>query len=107
MLTIIGKCRGVIEQTLGQGDKQFTQTLLGVAVEGSDAFKTPTVASVVIGDKILTTKLVAEINKLKGQEVQISVNQTLKVFRNNAQSTMYFVDLLPAPNYLKTDSAAA
>lgn len=102
MQTIIGKCLGVASQTLGQGDKQFTQTYLGVSTEGTDVFKTPTVTSIVIGDKILNDKLVAELNKLKGQEVQIVINQTLKVFRNNPQSTLYFVETLPAPNYLKT-----
>jgi hypothetical protein len=106
MITIIGKCLGVASQTLGQGDKQFTQTFVGVSVAGDDPFKTPTVTSIVIGDKILNDKLVAQLNKFKGQEVQIVVSQTLKVFRNNPQSTFYFVETLPAPNYLKTSEVA-
>jgi len=106
MITVIGKCLGVASQTLGQGEKKFTQTFVGVSVEGTDPFKTPTVTSIVIGDKILNDKLVAELNKQRGNEVQIVVNQTLKVFRNNPQSTFYFQELLPAPNYVKTGAAA-
>lgn len=104
MQTIIGTCIGVASETKGQGEKAFTQTMLGVSVQGTDVFKTPTVTSIVIGDKILNDKLVAELKKFVGQEIQVVINQTLKVFRNNPQSTLYFVELLPAPNYLKTGS---
>lgn len=102
MLTVIGKCLGTIAVERGQGANAFTQNVVGVSVVGDDPFGTPTVTQIVIGDKVFNDKLRAEIDKCKGQEVQIAVGQVLKVFRNNPQSTLYFNNLLPAPNYLKS-----
>lgn len=102
MITIIGKCVGIAEVKKGNGEKAFTQTVIGVAAAGDNAFGSETVTEIVIGDRDLSDQLKAQINKFKGQECQIVVNINNKIFRNNVQTTFYFNELLPAPNYIKT-----
>lgn len=102
MITIIGKCLGIAEVTRGTGEKAFKQNVIGVAAAGDNAFGSETVTEIVIGERDMSDQLRAQINKFKGQECQIGVNINNKIFRNNVQTTMYFNELLPSPNYLKT-----
>ena len=104
MKTIIGKCLGCLEVTRGSGEKAWKQQIMGVSFQGDDPFKNETVQEIVIGDKVYSDKLKAEINKQRGNEVQVAVVETHKVFRGAVQTTVYFDELLPAPNYLKVAS---
>lgn len=103
MHTIIGTCLGVKPITRGNGDKAFTQQTLGISIPMSnDAFGQSEVIQVVIGEKVYSDKLAAEFNKKKGNEIQVAVMHNHKVWRGNVQPGYYFIEELPAPNYVKT-----
>lgn len=102
MKTLIGTCLGIATVEKGPEGKTWNVTVLGLQVLGDDVFNTPTVTEITISDKQDSTKLQAELNKQKGNEIQVSITEKHRVWNNNVQTTVYYNELLPSPQYLKT-----
>jgi hypothetical protein len=95
MISISGKCRGVMTKTVGKDDKKFTMTLLGISDVVGD-WATEQVLEILIPEKSIDDALIAKFQKLKGQNLSVSVDQSVRVYKASGSISNIYLSHIEA-----------